>query len=484
MESILYTDRSRTLARQKCARRGWFEYDIPNGTPIPGVVLTRLNSDLMIGSAFHTGVESLLTDHSPDESVWRALEGDGGHWPGFWPLVRSKGLVLGDKEDAYYVYHEQASLIEALIRGYAKYALPMLLARFDVVEVEREGNATLVDGDFTLIWGYRADALLLERDTQDLYVLSLKTTKDFSKKKAEGGNRDMQGLSEVAAIDQRLQGWQEATTQCSILQEQEFKQASLEHKLEILKRGNKNPEDVPAWFVSRWEEGAPPSCFGVKMEYALKGLKLEDPKGSGVWKYSNPLIRPWKYAEDLGGKGRRAGLGNERYAISYDFTDDMGGNHRLGKGWVRINIWEDMGVKEWIEYVADTPIQGFDSGRALAAQFALPEEFYRNDNDIERWKKRIVFAGRRQSLGVVSTLDALGTGNFEVFEDRLDEFFPPSSDQCDYPTRCVYQDICYSANKGYLFNPMSAGIYEPRTPNHTAELVTIKGTIEAAKEKA
>ncbi len=452
MGIIAYTSRSQVLRGQGCPRSEWLEYHVPNGSEVNGVVLDRLNSDLVIGSGFHTGVEALLTGASEDEAVGRALEGDGGHWPGFWPLVKSKGLILGDGDDANQTYHEQGSLIEALVRGYSRFSLPQLLERFDVVEVEREGKAEWIDGNFTLVWGYRADALLLEKDTLDLYVLSLKTAKDFGKKKADQGTRDMQGLSEVAAIDQRLQQWHNALNE------------------------DPNTEKfyIPSWFSNRWAQGAPPSCFGVKMEYALKGLKLEEPKGSGRWRYSNALIRPWKYAEDLGPtRGKRRGLGSgDQYAISYDFKDDLGGSHRLGKGWNRINIWEDMGVKEWIDYVDETPIQGFAPGHAIAAQFALPEDYYRNDNDIERWKRRMLFAERTKAAGLVQIRQAIAEQDFDTFEDRLDEFFPPHSNACDYPSKCVYQDICYSANRGYLFNPMIAGGYEPRVPNHEAEKET------------
>ncbi len=453
--------RSQVLRGQSCPRAEFLEYQAYNGTPVPGVVLSRLNSDLVIGSGFHTGVEALLSGASEDEAVGRALEGDGGHWPGFWPLVKSKGLILGDNDDADLTYHEQGSLIEALVRGYNRFSLPQLLERFDVVEVEREGKAEWTDGDFTLVWAYRADALLLEKDTLVLYVLSLKTAKDFGKKKADQGTRDMQGLSEVAAIDQRLQRWDNAIKLA----------IQTGHEIKLGAGFNYKNEPIPDWFLSRHLEGASPSCFGVKMEYALKGLKLEEPKGSGRWRYSNALIRPWKYAEDLGPtRGRRRGLGSgDQYAISYDFKDDLGGSHRLGKGWTRINIWEDMGVKDWMDYVEETPIQGFAPGHAIAAQFALPEDYYRNDDDIERWKRRMLFAERRKALGLVSIGEALSAGDYAEFEDRLDEFFPPHSNSCDYPSKCVYQDICYSANKGYLFNPMSAGIYEPRTPNHPEE---------------
>ena len=64
-----------------------------------------------------------------------------------------------------YVYYEQASLIEAFIRGYAAFVLPQLIDRFEVVEVEREDLGTFkVSGSETIVkFGMRWDALLLEK---------------------------------------------------------------------------------------------------------------------------------------------------------------------------------------------------------------------------------------------------------------------------------------------------------------------------------
>ena len=139
MISESFTSRSAILTRQGCPRRWWWEYGLPNKSGAPGIVPTRLNMDLLTGSEFyHIGTENLLRGASVDEAVGRALEGDGSGWPGMWPLMKQKGLVLGEKEDAYYVAWEQASLVQALIRAYAIYALPKLHERFDIVEVERE----------------------------------------------------------------------------------------------------------------------------------------------------------------------------------------------------------------------------------------------------------------------------------------------------------------------------------------------------------
>lgn len=451
----VFSSRSALLTRQSCPRRWWWEYGIPiPGSQVPGIAPTKLNMDLLIGSGYHVGDEYLLKGHSLEESIGRALEGDGMGWPGVWPLLKSKGLVLGDKEDAYYVYHETASLVEALIRGFHYAVLPDLLTRFTVVEVERDGEEILSIGDvpdFQVRWGYRADALLLEKETQDLYILSLKTTKEWNKKKEDMGHRDMQGLSEVASVDQRLQRWNDW-------------------------QGDKHYE-APEWFRERQYLGASPHVFGVKMEYALKGSRREYPYGSGKYYYSNPLIRPWKKQEAEGPPVKRRGKPlvtanfSSPYAVNWEFQDDLGGNHTLGKGWRPVPIWEDMGVKNWMEILASESIQGLEVGEPIRQQFVSPIEFFRSDEAIERWKRKVVFSEHRNYLGRKAVLESTSPGEYESY---LDEHYDTHTERCDYPNKCPFQEICFGP-EAYLFDPLSSGSYEPRTPNHQNELIQIEG---------
>ncbi len=448
-----FADRSRVLTYQSCPRRRYFEYEIQTGGEVGGVRPVRLDMNLLLGSTFHAGIEILLThamcfpscpidDNGTDEAVSYALNG-GGDWTGYWPSVKSMGLQLEAEEDASYVYYEQAALAEALIRGYAAFVLPDLLARFTVVDVEREEVGTFVLGDYTLKFGARVDGILLEKDSLNIYVLSLKTAKEWGKRDDDSARHDMQGLSECRVVEQRLQGW---------------------HKL--MEGSETDLAEVPAWFRDRYKAGAPPLVTGVKMEFALKGRRENSPKGSGHYKYNNPLIRPWKKADDLGG---------DSYAISYEFQDPMGGNHRLGKGWNRVNIWEDMGVKKWIDYLMTHEVQGFEPGRGVMNQFILPVEYFRNAEDMDRWERqvvaqeRIIAKGKKEiSLGVVGGVIKLPQTP-ETFEAGLDEHFPMHTKACDWPTKCSFQEVCFGP-KAYLHDPISSMLYQIRVPNHKTEL--------------
>ena len=133
---------------------------------------------------------------------------------------------------------------------------------------------------------------------------------------------------------------------------------------------------------------------------------------------------------------------------------------------------EDMGVKAWIDYVASETIQGMPPGTAIEEQFAFPEDYYRNDDDIARWEKRVLFREKRMAQGLVEVLGAIGT---EEFEDKLDQHFDPHSGSCNWPKACAYKEICYGTNKAYLYNPLATGLYQVRTANHRGECEQIFG---------
>jgi len=427
-----YSDRSRLLTYQHCHRQRYFEYEIPTSGKVNGVVSTRLDLDLLVGAMFHRGVELILRGGPVDAAVGTALDE-------FWAAIKSRGAMLGEKEDASYVYHEHAALIEAMVRGWEKFSLPQLLERYEVVEVEEEYLGKFEVPGFTLNFGARIDALLMEKSTLDLHVLSLKTTKEWGKKSDDEARHDMQGLSETEVVDQKLRRWQKV----------------------LDGQGNDLPagEKIPAWFVERFKTGASPQVSAVKMEFALKGRKSEYPEGSGRYSYSNPLIRPWK-KDDV--------LNSTQWAFKYEVKDDFGHSHRLGKGWLRVNIWEDIGVKAWIEHLANNTVQGFEPGKAIEGQFVLPMEYYRNDEDIQSMKRQVAYQEKRIRQGMADIQFELGHFTGEYLPALLDNHFPMSTKSCDWPKKCAYQEICYGP-KAYLHNPISSQIYQIREPNHPIE---------------
>lgn len=258
-----------------------------------------------------------------------------------------------------YLLAEQRALTEALVRAYCRRRLRPLLEQFEVLEVEREGSWLLsqwggeaegtcprchlgrdtnADGDCYVchkwteeqvrtmgrvgsekkeLWFMsRPDALLRERSTHQLYLLSFKTTGSWDGRKAKDIQHDMQGLSEGVEVERRLAEWW---------------QYMREHpELSVLQiRGETVPLNMARFLVSL---PAPPRILGVRYEFLLKGERWKDKDLSaqlGVEARSqrSHLIRQY-VAVSLPKKGE-AGYSLGSKSWSWDFIKEDGSSGSL-----------------------------------------------------------------------------------------------------------------------------------------------------------
>jgi hypothetical protein len=328
---------------------------------------------------------------------------------GYQDQVSSRGFDLDENEQVALVVAEQGALIEGLIRLW--HLRSTIIKDHEVLDVEKEDQLPLTP-DIT--WQARADALL--KNDGDLYVYSLKTAARWDIRQQSANEHDMQGLSEAAAIEARL--------------------------------GEK--------------------IFGVRMEYLLKGERRKD-EGSGQYRQMSPLIRGY----------RRTAHGvtedSWEYAHSYYYTctephqayrGQCPGEkrHSLGKGWESFNAWEEMGVKEWMEWLAAGIVQPL-AGDVLDKQIVTPLPYYRDEAQMEDWREQVT----EQETRIATFTDGIGTA---VHRSFLNRFFPQHSNSCDYPVKCDYQDLCWGAD--YIRqNPLANG-YVWREPHHEPELVQLR----------
>lgn len=445
--TITYSDRSTVLRHQECARSRWFEAEVPTPEGF-GVVRKKVDPNLLVGIAYHEGVNRLQGGASEDEACGQAREVQSR-------VLGEAGLGVQEGEDTpeilEYLTQENFALGEALIRGHARVVLPQTLERFEILDLEREEITKLTIPQlpyFTLVFGGRTDGIFLDKSSGDLFIQSLKTKKEWKSGDEEKNRTDTQGLTEWIAVESRLAGWARVWQDCF----------DKDHDLERL--------DLPEWFKARMADGNPPQVLGVTMQYALKG---KSEKKDGVWKSSSPLIRPWRKVGTSGPAG---------WAWKFSWDDAMGGGHRLGKGWGRVNIWEVLSVKDWIDLLWEEDVQGLGVGAGLTSQFILPEDYYRNEEDRERRTRQIVFQEARvqegrERLVQIQVLDLPPREALDAVEVVLDEFFPQHS---DYPNNCgwcEYEKACYGP-RGWMVDPLSSGFYTPRVSNHPVE-VGIRG---------
>jgi len=432
---MIYTDRSRTIERQRCPRARYWGYEYRGR----GVAPVRLSIPLAVGTYVHQGLGVLLAqvrDGQPGQPVDVEAAVHMAIF-GYDDLIYKRGLNIEQGGEIQFTYQEQRALIEAMIRAYAIRKLPLLLEEFDVLEVEREDEFKLgrvlvprLQGPFMvyrsdgtpdvvdegpLVWMSRADGLLRRKADGDLYVLSYKTTGDWDNRKEAENSHDMQGLSESAGIESRL--------------------------------------------------GAG-TIMGVKMEFLLKGSRLKNKVNNRYEQYS-PLIRAW----------RRQGItgDDDSYAWRYEWSeeDPQTGfikNHRLGKGWTPFFAWELRGgVRGWIDRLATGTVQP-EAGDALDAQFITPIPYFRHEDDIVRWRRQVE-ARETETARASREIRRLDGHPFEEIEPLLDQHFEQHTRACDWPVKCPFQDLCFG---GAAYDPVGSELYIWREPHHKPELVQIK----------
>lgn len=314
-------DRSRISAYFNCPRAYFWQYEYLNH----GLAPTKTPSPLVIGGSIHKGLETLLRGGSEQTSVDAGIAC-------LRDSLASGGLELEPQEDVLFVYKEQESLVEGLVRVYARIGAPRLLEQYEIVEIEEEYDLPLSD---RVTFMSRADGLLRKRTDGRLYLLSFKTAKRYEKRLSSDGFADVQGLSEAAAIEPLI-----------------------------------------------GEEIA-----GVQMEYLIKGARMASPEGTVI--QQNLLVHPWLNEGAIGSSVRDPA----NWAWSYRWKDAVGG-HALGKAWKRVNVWEYMSIADWVSLLQSNDVQA-NCGSALDTVLISPVPYFRRTEELKDWRDQTRAVGER-----------------------------------------------------------------------------------------
>lgn len=460
-KKVFFTDRSRADQYQRCPTARYLGYHL-DGT---GVRINRVNFDITIGLCVHEGLGTLLGRYiglsgQPSEQdlsvcvdlackiavdkFTEIIKSTPFDPEEFTPqleeeIIALPGLILpalnnpaSNSPDQYinYTVNETKALIELLIRSYA-YApsgLKWLLDTYEILEVEQEDHFTLYEGsEFDIEFMARADGLLRRRVDNSLVVLSFKTTKTWDSRKQDSAASDMQGMSEVVSIEERMKRWIQ---------------------------GNYFATESPQWYIQATKLGTVnPQIEGVQMIYLLTSESRKDPQ-SGWKKRSSGLLRPWVMD---------TGYGEAQFSYKYDWVDGDGKTRRLGKDWRRINVWEEYTIKDYIEsirYDFDTNL----NSNPLDLVIITPDLHSRDKDRLERWKKEITAQEYRVAEGLTAIDNAGNTENLNILKSM---YFPHHSHSCAYPSRCQFYNICWGT-RFESEDPLGSG-YKRREPHHLVE---------------
>lgn len=428
-----------------------------------------------------------------------------------------------------YLYREQCALVEAMVRAYARRRLRSLLEQFEVLEVEREGEwllsswqddgvyvfvkcsvacsqwdgsgfdsnhpyphkcpgcgaPTIQDDNARELWFMsRPDALLRERESSQLYLLSFKTTAAWDIRKARDAEHDMQGMSEGIEIERRLAQWWEWVKQSP---------DSVAHYISgaNIKRDTIMPSMVS--FLNSCD--APPRILAVRYEFLLKGERWKDKElsarfGCEMRSQKSHLIRAYE-AVSVPMRGA-AGYNIGDRCWSYDYIRDDGRDSSLA--WQNFKsrpVWETGTVKAWIDaldtaaetmsgedstvgmeprllgYKCDAQAVGVTREHPLDAAFVSPITVYRSEDELRDLVEQIEAVERRVAEGAAAVHAAKDEGEKRHL---LNTNFPMNRHACEFPSTCQYsKGICYASDEAKR-DPIATGMYKIRVANHPQEM--------------
>ncbi len=486
-----FSSRSRQESGLRCSRHRYYSSEW-NGT---GLESSRASVPLATGGAVHTGLAQLMS---------RVTNGHGGGNIPYPPELfidsaveaalvdydakcKDRGFQLRELESASQTYNEQRALVEALVRLGGLVVIPRLLETYEVLEVEREDQTVLVQGTegqcefclgegkiqpenwsakgavgkrldcpqcqgkadidgWNILWKSIPDALLRNRESGELFLLSWKTTSEYSSQKDDDARVDVQGQSEAWAWESRI----------GIALSPSVEQRDGTHLVDVKIEDRK--------------------IRGIQMVYLAKGprRKEELPDGTWIQKTQNPLI--YGYGKDLGGLA-------PEYASSlfwkctepHPFKWAKGGTcpggkgHKRGDEWKSFPVWEAMGIPAWIDMICAGKVQGAEN--ILESLFAIPMPHYRSPGKLESWLLQA------QSLEVQRAKDLIQLDNSQVnimggdprpLDPReLDRLFPQGgmwTGSCAnwFWSRCAFFELCHGPSH-VQEDPIGSGIYQIRT---------------------
>jgi hypothetical protein len=410
-----------------------------------------------------------------------------------------------------YLFAEQSALVEAMVRAYCRRRLRPLLEEFEVLEVEREGSWKLTEwynpGACTcyrtnhtsephmpecgvrktaveLYFLSRPDALLRHRQTNELQILSFKTTGQWDVRKARDIQHDMQGLSEGVEIERRYAEWWE-----QIHAAKSYKDAF----------ANNIPTPIYQYLKSC---PAPPRVSAIRYEFLLKGERWKDRDLSAQLGVDSRIQKSHLIYQYVAQSTPKTGKNTDSFRVgdvcwSYEFTrvEDQQSSKLYAGNWRPRAVWEAGSVRDWIDkldrsdllmsgedstvgmepralgYRSDAQAMGVTEAHPLDAVFVPPITVTRQDDQLRDWAEQTASSERRMAEAAMRLAAA---GDAGEKRSLLNELFAQTRSACEYPTTCPFArdrvGVCW-AGAEMQADPLTigAGEYIRRVPNHPLE---------------
>lgn len=469
MEKML-TSRTAALCYKTCPFKRFLAFHY-NGL---GLSPNEQDINLLLGSAVHRGLQHLLEhcriEHPDGNFEEKCIDEAVFQGVNCWreALVDSAlSLKSGEELNLAFIIAEHECEIEGLVRSFAIYRLPSLLEEYEILEVEKED----IFEDFSSIvtWQARADGLFRRKVDNKLVILSIKTASEYADVTLRNILHDMQGCSEwYAAQDKIDKEWNMFCGICSLPVEKEDQRNK--EKVSFEKRNGKT---IIRYFDYCFENDIEPKIYAVQYEHLITGLYRDFTK-SGLRTRQSFLIHPQKL-EIMGGYNIFTGEQSFN-PDEYKWKIPKG---RSPKGWNKINIWEDIGVKLWIDILTRGEIQP-EEGNPLAEVIRTSELVIRTDEELEEWRISTQFQEEQIANNLIQlnhlAEKAKQIGDWKLYNIVLQQLFPKNTQSChDYYGRdCQFVPICHYGQS----LEDSSEFYQIRVPHHDLEKQRYEETIK------
>ncbi len=449
-----FISRSAILEHFTCPYKHYLTYWAQGTGVHPG----KHSLDLLIGSTVHRGLQHLFEHcrkHEPNEELSEACVDEAVEVAReLWEKELSrKPLAL--KSSAEYnrldwIIAEQECLWEGLIRAFAIHRLPYILEEYDILEVEFE---EVFEGfsEYITFLG-KADGLFMRKRDKALVVLSIKTGSEYADVTTRNILHDMQGVSETYLAQERIdRTWERL------------------HTIEA---------DLEDHWLRMFE--VKPKIHAIQYEYLIKGKRRKssyDPNDEEYFQQSF-LCHPMRLDEVR--KIFLGAGGSQINPAQYKWKWKSG---KQPKGWEKIDIWNDIGIKNWINMLASGEIQP-ELGHPFDEILHTPDLITRSETELREWLVSTKFKSEqiRDYVDIINSklegIDALykftDCGEVAKFEQELQEMiwalFPKNTQNCHdyYGGDCHFNVHCHELES--IEDMVTAESLTTRIPHHELEL--------------
>jgi len=443
-----------------------------------------------------------LNQHETQACIQEALD--------FWD-------TCGQREVLHEVHFtEQRLLIECLLWAFYYHTLPTFLQTYEILWVEKE-ITEIIPGRPRYMFMSRPDAIVRDRSTGELVVISWKTIDDPNEWRRLFFKQDLQGMTEA--------WW-------------------AEHFL------HSGPQEL---YTALGKSGEPPKISYVQTIYLVKGKRerikndgttesagdmfAEDTASDLAWRQNSHLVYAYsnlaegvrekkqavcgacngrglterhpdyvQNAEEAiclncGGNGREPAPESALESLAWKYQYVKPGNvslSTLGTGHKKMLITQTSKTpREWVEalhrrevFPSTLPTEANESPLSKVIVWEAPS--YRDPalmtsviqqvKESERKRHRdkgvierqiIIFksvCAQYAECGDAAALENFTTASLPIIAQTLDKLFPQQLTSCSFPWRCQFQDVCHTEDgrRALAQLEMPKG-YAVRMPHHSPE---------------